>query len=139
MCMFPPPPITLVAGIRSIAKTAKTAPIAAAPMNPAENASAAPVAVASDPALDATADRMATPSAAPISWPVIRNPEATPAWEARTRHGLVLLTTSYAHAQTEEGQREVIRPPPGESGGNPGGGRAFSQVRAAIGPVCQMS
>ena len=51
-------------------------------MNPGENASAAPVAVVRMPAVLATADRTATPSAAPISWPVIRNPEATPACEA---------------------------------------------------------
>src|SRR6187200_904363 len=77
MCIWPPPSATRPAGIRSSANTASTAPMAAAPMNPAEDASAAPVAVTSEPALLATADRMATPSAAPISWPVIRNPEAT--------------------------------------------------------------
>jgi hypothetical protein len=51
-------------------------------MNPAKNASVAPATVTSEPALLANADRLATPSAAPISRPVIKNPEATPAWEA---------------------------------------------------------
>ena len=51
-------------------------------MNPREKASAAPLAVVSAPAVLATADRTATPRAAPISCPVIRKPEATPAWEA---------------------------------------------------------
>ena len=51
-------------------------------MNPREKASAAPLAVVNAPALVATADRTATPRAAPISCPVIRNPEATPACEA---------------------------------------------------------
>ncbi len=70
-----------VLDIRSSAKTATTAPMPAAPTNPREKASAAPLAVVRLPAVLATAERTATPRAAPISCPVIRNPEATPAWE----------------------------------------------------------
>ena len=52
MCMWPPPPVTSRGGHPQQAKTATTAPMTAAPMNPAENASAAPVAVVRMPALD---------------------------------------------------------------------------------------
>ena len=79
MCIPPVPPVTWVAGIRTRAKTADTAAIAAAPMNPREKASAAPVALVREPAELAIADRTATPSAAPTSCPVMRNPDATPA------------------------------------------------------------
>ena len=82
MWRWPPPSVARVAGIRTSAKTATTAAMTAAPMKPRENASAAPAAVVSVPAVLATADRTATPRAAPISCPVIRNPEATPACEA---------------------------------------------------------
>ena len=82
MCRWPPPPAVRVAGIRTRATAAKATAMTAAPMNPRENASAAPLAVVNAPALLATADRTATPRAAPISCPVIRKPEATPAWEA---------------------------------------------------------
>jgi hypothetical protein len=49
------------------AKIATTAATTAAAMKPREYASAAPAAVVSVPAVLATAERTATPSAAPIS------------------------------------------------------------------------
>ena len=85
----------------------------AAPMNPRENASAAPVAVVRLPAVLATADRTATPRAAPISWPVIRNPEATPACEA----GMPAIEV------TETGTKTMPTPrPEGEQSGEDVGG-----------------
>lgn len=62
MCMCPPPPC--VAGMRTAAKPARTIAMTAAPSAPRPNASAAPLALVRAPAVEATADRAATPTRA---------------------------------------------------------------------------
>lgn len=79
MCIPAPPAAIRVAGILAKETAPTTTARTAAATKPLENPLATPFAVVRLPALVATADRTATPRAAPTSWPVMRNPDAIPA------------------------------------------------------------
>src|SRR3954447_16504145 len=88
-----------VDGIRQRATAATHAARPAAATKPREHAAATPSRPSVPvrlPALDAIADRTATPRAAPTSWPVIRKPEATPAWLA----GMPVIAVTETGANT---------------------------------------
>ena len=74
----------------------------------------------------ATADRTATPNAAPTSWPVIRNPDATPACEA----GIPVIEV------TETGTKTM---PDAQTQPNQARQQARGEVRAAGGGGQQSS
>ena len=102
----------------------------AAQVKPRLNAAAAPSRVASDPAVLATAESTATPRAAPTSCPVIRKPEATPAWE----DGMPAIEV------TDTGTKTMPTPipwRPGRGAGRPRRRRplAAKESRAAAAPV----
>ena len=84
-----------------------------------ENPVAAPAGVVRSPAAVATAASTATPSAAPISWPVIRNPDAIPAcWAGMPAIAVIDTATK-------------TRPTPSPSSRKPG--RRSAANRASVG------